>query len=688
MKIKHRKYIATGALAFSALLTGCSETIFEKGYKPSLESHYLSVTPRDFEFKNGGETKTGSVKSESDWSFSNAPAWVSLTPSNGNSNTEFSITSDNNENLISRTSVFSISTNTGEWSQQRTITATQAAATPTFKLVNLENSTLFLTGEAHTITIDVETNVDDLATNIYDGNGWLSATYKNKQLTIAVGANNDNIQRSGRIDLRSTSFNVGGTINITQYRPNLSFNDITSLSFDADGGNKTVKISSEVSWTASSDESWIEIQPSNGTAGDTQINISVLPSYQSGNRIGQVLLYYKDNQSSVGSISISQSGRYLNLSPNTVNMQAETNSQIINIDSNIGWEVGNSPEWISFSQRTGDAGKVTITITAQENNSLNSRSGTFTIKDSMTGGIESSISVVQQGLDISDIGGDTTLEFNWHAESKELDIPFPQNWIAETSDSWITLSESSGNGSQTIMVYASKNESEDVRSGKISLTSEGKTIEVIVVQTGQYLTIDNTSGEFGAMGGNASLTVSSSINTTWDVEYSNRDDNWVHIENNNDTYLIKVDYNPSINERNATFKVMPSDLDTSDKYSQGVKYTIKQSGRQLSADVSKIVMSAKGGDSEIVHITCDGGYSIRKDVNDSWFSISHQEDSHSFYLTISKNTSNKDRTGQVEITLTDLPEGEDKNIQIEVIQYHPTINIEVNLFDDEENWNM
>ncbi len=685
MKIRPIKNIAIIALAFSAFLTGCSETIFDGGYKPSLESHYLSVTPHDFEFKNGGETKTGTVKSESDWSFSNVPAWVSLTPTNGISNTDFSITSDNNESLISRTAVFNISTYAAEWSQMRTITATQAAATPTFKFVNLENSTLFLSGEARTITIDVETNVDDLATNIYDGNGWLSATYKNNQLTITVGDNNDNIQRSGRIDLRSSTFNVGGTINITQYRPNLSFNEITSLSYDADGGNQTVKISSEIPWTASSDDSWIDIQPSNGNAGNTQVIISALPSYQSGNRNGQILFYYKDNKSSVGNISISQSGRYLNLSPSTVNIPAGNNSETININSNIGWVVGNSPDWISFSQRKGDAGKMAITISAQENKSLISRSGSITIKDSMTGGIESAITVVQQGIDISDFGGDVPLEFNWHAASKELELPFPQKWIAEVSDSWITLSDYSGIGNKTILVSVSKNEAENVRSGKISLTSEGKTIEANVIQTGQFLTIDNTSGEFGAMGGNTTLSVSSSINTTWEVEYSNSDDNWVHIENNNDTYSIKVDYNPSINERTAMFKVIPSDLDTSDKYSQGVKYTIKQSGRQLSADISKIVMYAKGGDSEIVHITCDGGYSIEKNTEDDWYSVT--KIGNGFYLTMDKNITSEDRTSNITIMLTDLPDGEEKSIHIEIVQYKSSINIEFDPYDEDEDWN-
>lgn len=289
----------------------------------------------------------------------------------------------------------------------------------------------------------------------------------------------------------------------------------------------------------------------------------------------------------------------------------ENSSEKIAIESNIGWEVSTCPKWLTLSPNKGNSGNSNITITAQKNNSLNSRSATIIIADSQTGGITSSITVTQSGLDF---GENTTLEFSWHQSSINLNIPLPGAWNAAVSDGWITLSEYTGSGNKTIIVTVSKNESENLRSGKILITSEGKTIEVIV-QSGQYINLDNTSSEFSAMGGSLSLTVASSVNTLWKIEYSNTDKNWVQVEKiSEEEYTINVDYNPSSLDRNATFILRPTDNDVSDIYAPGVKLTIKQSGRTISCETSKISVFASGGTSQTYKISADGKYSIEKKV--------------------------------------------------------------------------
>lgn len=685
MKSLNIKYATISALAISSLLIGCSEDVYDDAYKPSLESHYLSVYPRDFEFGNGEETKSGSITSEYAWSFASVPSWLSLTPTSGNSNADFSVTSTANETFSSKTAVFYWSTNASEWSLQKTITASQAAASPSFSFVDLESTSLYLTGESHTLTIDVETNLDDLATIIYDdAESWMSASYQNKQLTITINVNDSGYRRSGRVELWSSSHYKGGTIHITQYEPKLSFNEISSLSFDADGGSQNVSVSSEISWFALSNESWIEITPSEGNAGNNQVKITALPSYQSGSRNGMALLYYKDNQSAVDRINITQSGRYINLTPNSVTLSAaENSSETVDIDSNIGWEVSNYPEWISLSQNKGNAGNSTLTITAQKNNSLNSRSGTITIKDSMTGGIEKSLSVVQDGLDF----GDNTLEFSWHQSSINLDVPIIGAWSAAVSDGWITLSEYIGSGEKEIVVSVSKNESENLRTGEILFTSEGKTIEVAVIQSGQYINLDNTSGEFSALGGSITLMVASSVNTSWKLEYSNPDDNFVTVNKTSDEeYSIKVDYNPSSLERNATFILNPTDNDVSDIYTPGVKFAIKQFGRDLSCETSKIFVFASGGTSQTYKISAEGKYSIEKAPGDNWYTIVSDTASQIFYIVVTDNNSDSDRTGRIILSLLELPNGESVTRDIEVLQLKWGVNIYFDNFDEETIW--
>ena len=686
MKIINIKYITITTFAISSLLMGCNEVIKDGAYKPLMENHYLYVSPSDFEFGNGEETKTGFITSENTWAFIGVPSWLSLSPTSGNSNTEFSITSAANETTSSKTAVFNLSANTSSWNQLRTITASQAAASPYLQLVNLKNTSIYLTGEAHTLTIDVESNMDDLATEVYyDAKSWLTASYNNKQLTISVNANDDGYERSGRVRLWSSSFSKSIIIYITQYKPNLSFNEITSLSFDADGGSQTIKVSSELSWSALSKESWIEMSPSKGIAGDNQIKITALPSYQSGSRNGRVSFYYKGNQSAVGSIPISQSGRYLTVSPSSVTLAAEENScSDINIDSNIDWKIYSYPDWVSFSKKNGEAGKSTIRITVDKNNSLNSRSGTIIFKDTKSGGVETCVSIIQNGLDF---GEQNTLEFGWQASSLSLEVPLPKAWNAAISDGWISLSEYTGVGEKTITVSASKNEGEEARSGEILFTSEGNSFKVSVVQSGQYIKLDNTSGEFKAIGGSLTLSVASSINTLWEIEYPNPDDNWISVnEIKQNEFSINVAYNPSSYSRTATFVLYPTDDDVSDIYAQGVKYVIKQSGRTLSCETSEICVFATGGTSQTYKISAEGKYSIEKASNDNWYTLVNDTTSQTFYIVVTDNSSNSNRIGHILLSLLELPNEESATRDIKVFQYKSGVNISFDNFKEETIW--
>lgn len=688
MNITRIKLVPIIAFAFSSLLMGCSEEVYDGAYKPSLESLYLSVYPRDFEFGNGEETKTGYITSENTWSFSSVPSWLSISPTSGNSNAEFSATSAMNETMANRTSLFYISANTSDWKQQKAITVSQASALPSFRFLNLENTSIYLEGTAQTCTIDVETNLDDLATKVmfdFGSDNWITASYANKRLTISISANDDGYERSGRVELWSSAYSKGGTIYITQYKPNLSFNEITSLSFDADGGSQTVKVSSDLSWSALSKESWIEISPSQGAAGDNSVKITVLPSYQSGNRNGKALFYYKDNQSAVGSISISQSGRYLTATPSSLTLSADENSSgSINIDSNIDWTIESHPDWISFNKNNGEAGKSTVTLSATKNNSLNSRSGTIIFRDSKSGGIESRVAVTQNGLDFGD---QNILEFNWHQSTLPLNVPLPGTWNAAVSVGWISLSEYSGVGNKAIVVSASKNDGEETRNGKIIFTSEGKTIEVSVVQSGQYIKLDNTSGEFNATGGSLTLNVASSINTSWKVEYPNSDNDWISVnETSPNEFFINIAQNPSSSNRTATFVLYPIDDDVSNIYAQGAKLAIKQSGRVLSCETYKICLFAAGGTSETYKIVADGKYSIEKAPEDNWYTIVSDITSNTFYIVATDNTTNSDRSGQISLSLLDLPNGESSNLSIEVFQYKTGINISFDNFEEETVW--
>ena len=240
------------------------------------------------------------------------------------------------------------------------------------------------------------------------------------------------------------------------------------------------------------------------------------------------------------------------------------------------------------------------------------------------------------------------------------------------------------------MVSVTQNDSEEVRSGSVTFESEGGSVSIAIIQQGQYLSISSTSGEISAKGGEIELTISSTIEVEATIEYLTEATDWITTEKVEDTYRIKADYNPSIMEREALLRLTPTDLEVSDKYSQGVTFHIKQYGRNLSCETSKIKVTVGGGTTPIYRISSDGTYTIEKDPNDDWYTVVPNISKNTFYLVVSENTTGAERQGQISISLTELPEGETftRVVMVKQLTEGSTVNNNFTKedFEEEEVW--
>lgn len=680
MKSVKTRYGIIAAVALSCLTAGCSEDISDSGWTPSLEGRYLHLAQRDFSFSSNEETQTGHIQSLNDWSFSGLPTWLSLSKESGHGNSDFQITAQaNNSTVTSREAVFYVSTNATD-KLQRSLTATQAGGSP---YLSVSSSTIQVAGKGGKEVVLVETNIPSLTTTF--SQPWATASYNEgtRAVVLNITANSTSSSRSGVLTITSPTYNLTSRLTVTQLAADVTIMEGGNLKYTANGGSQTRTISSDLPWTATSTDSWIEFSPKSGDAGETTMTIAALPSYESKERVGKIDLYFGDTKRKY--IGITQDGRYINLTPSAVTVKASgETSASLEVDADIDWSVASCPDWLTITPQNGAAGKSKITVSAAENRSLNSRSSTIRLS-SVNGVVQATASVEQEGLDFGD---NTTMEFGWKSSQQELSIPIPSSWNAAVSADWISLSKYAGDGTDNISVTVAQNDGDAMRQGVISFTSEGKTISVNVVQSGQYLTIDKTSGEIGAMGGSIELTVSSSVKVTPTVEYGGDAKDWVIVSGDEKgVYSIAVDYNPSTKSREATLVLMPTDDGVSDQIAQGVKFVIKQSGRGLSADVSEISMYVKGGTSATYNITADGNYTIEKRADDYWYTLISDYANNSFYVVLTENTTGQERTGQILVSLADIHQGDEgKSITITVKQVTSDFNTNIDI-TDYDNYN-
>jgi hypothetical protein len=240
---------------------------------------------------------------------------------------------------------------------------------------------------------------------------------------------------------------------------------------------------------------------------------------------------------------VSQEGISFDVTGTFENFAADgDDEQKLTVESNTAWTVLSCPEWLTVTTTKGNKGTCEITLQAAANNSLNSRSATLSIGVEGVTSANENITITQEGV-VTDLG-DRSLDFGWESSQKELAITVPNSWSAMASDDWLTLSQTSGIGEKTIVITAAANPGEDASAGTITVASEGRSIKITVIQQGQYLKINSTAGEVGAMGGSVSLTVTTTVGAAATVEYQGTAKEWLTFDSDGKgNYILQAAYN-------------------------------------------------------------------------------------------------------------------------------------------------
>jgi len=218
------------------------------------------------------------VISDTVWYVSTKESWLTLSQNNSTGNGTLSITAQSNigASRIGKIIVRTITLDT------LIITVTQLAGIKTPYLLLASNSVSLAKDANSTSTVNITSNVSWTASS---KKTWLTlspttATSGNVTLTFTATANTG----SARIDTVTISATgiSSQTIIVTQANgivvPVLSIQtDTVSLKKDA-GSSATINITSSTTWVASSDQSWLIVNPNSQTTGSAALTVTALPN--------------------------------------------------------------------------------------------------------------------------------------------------------------------------------------------------------------------------------------------------------------------------------------------------------------------------------------------------------------------------------------------------------------------------
>lgn len=231
----------------------------------------LSVSPITLNITSTeGSTTTFAVTSNTGWTISSDQTWLTINPASGTGNGTITLTSGANQVTLERMATITVSA-IGEAS--KTVVVTQAAGAAT---LSISATTLNIAATSgSTAMFNIISNVhwtassDQIWLSVSPGSGTGNGT-----VTITAEANPLIVERTAIVTVSGEGI-VTKTVTINQ-SAGMAMLDVSSeiLSFDPNGGTKTVDVISNAIWHVSTEQWWIRVEPDSGI-GNGIISVTV-----------------------------------------------------------------------------------------------------------------------------------------------------------------------------------------------------------------------------------------------------------------------------------------------------------------------------------------------------------------------------------------------------------------------------
>ncbi len=325
----------------------------------------------------------------------------------------------------------------------------------------------------------------------------------------------------------------------------------------ASGSNNQISVSSNVSWTASDNASWLSVSPSSGSNNGTVTVTATSENTSTNPRSGTVTI---SGNGITRTVSVTQNGAAstLTITPSSLSLGAASGSNDqITVSSNVSWSASDNASWLSVSPSSGsNNGTVTVTATS-ENTSTNPRSATVTISGN---GITRTVSVTQNGTAASLTVSPSNLSLaSVSGSNDQINVSSNISWSASDNASWLSVSPSNGSNNRTVTVTAtSENTSTNSRSATVTISGSGITRTISVTQNGAAASLTVSPSNLSlasASGSNDQISLSSNVNWSASDNAS-----WLSVSpssgsNNGTITVTATSENTSTNSRSATVTI-------------------------------------------------------------------------------------------------------------------------------------
>lgn len=363
----------------------------------------LYITSEEsIDFSSSSESKPLSIQSNTSWTVTEKPNWITLSKESGSGNGEIIVTSSENPNTTSRTGeiVFSQPGLSIKWD----VTVTQSG-----KFFTSESTLLEFSDNAGEKSFNI---LSDASWTSYHTDNWFVSTPTsgngNASITVSVEENKSAEERTGAINY--SFVNETKSVNIHQQAKYLTIAD-QSFSFPSKGGSHIINLSTNGDWSAEIEHevSWLKLSKTSGS-DNAEILLTVEDNPSVNSRSTAVVIkteYFQDVR-----ILVSQSPRYISVSTSSIQFHAKGGtSNVVMVDTDGKYTIQTSESWLTINETADNA----FTVSATKNTLSDMREGkiVITLTDLQEGSFSLEMTVKQIGDGNSFIIEEFPEDGNW-----------------------------------------------------------------------------------------------------------------------------------------------------------------------------------------------------------------------------------------------------------------------------------
>ena len=527
-----------------------------------------------------------------DWTASSSAGWITITAgASGSGDGTITYTVDANSTIQTRTGTITAS--------GQTLTITQSGIDCSFELSS-SNASFDSDGGVGSVSV---TSPSGCLWDANSSEAWISISGTpgtgNGSISYTVAANPTLQSRSGTIMVEDQ------VLSLTQEALSCTYSlSPSSASFESDGGSSTASITAPdvCSWSASSSEGWITITAGSGGSGNGSLSFTVAPNTTIESRSGTISVEDK-----ILTITQSRIDCSYSLSSTSSSFNSDGGSGTVNMTSPEGcsWSASSLSNWINISSGSNGSGSSTVSFTVDANPTVNLRVGSLTIGGEV-------FTITQEGILCTYSLSSSSVSFNSDSGSGTVGMTSPSGcaWTASSSESWIAIVVTSGDGDGSISYNIEANPSIQSRSGTIAV--EGQVLTVTQGGIDCTYSLSPSSGSFDPEGGSSSTNVGSPDGCQWSASSS---DSWISITSGDSgsgdgPVSFTVAANTTIQARSGSLTV------------GGQIFTITQEGIPCTYSLSPSVASFDSdGGSSSTSVNSPDGCEWSASSSESWITI-------------------------------------------------------------------